>query len=293
MSESTNSKIVLITGCSSGFGLHTSAHLASKGYRVIATMRNLEKQSALLSEVHRRGGKVEILQLDVTDKESIKSAIKHVAATYGYVDVLVNNAGYGIAGFFEDLSEEEIRANMETNFFGAQNVTREIIPLMRQHKQGKIINISSVSGFSTSPAFGVYNASKWALEAFSESLRYELRFFGIDVLLIEPGTYKTKIFYENAQYAQNYDNPDSPYFALSQHLKNKVQDYVADCHKDIEEIPALIEKLIRARNPSFRNIPDIESKILYFLRKFLPFSIYSWIIRTALFGDLKSKKKAV
>lgn len=287
MSKSPHAKIVLITGCSSGFGLHTAAHLGSNGYKVIATMRNLDKQSALLSEVYRRGGQVDILQLDVTDKSSIKEAIQEVASKYGYVDVLVNNAGIGTAGFFEDLTDEEIRQVMETNFFGVQNVTREIIPLMRSRKQGKIINISSVSGFSTSPAFGAYNASKWALEGFSESLRYELKFFGIDVLLIEPGTYKTEIFYENSRYATNFDNPESPYYEISQHLKRLVASHVEDCRKDIEEIPALVEKLIKAVNPSFRNIPDIESKFLYILRRILPFSVYSWIIRTAMFRGIK------
>ena len=287
MSDPANSKVVLITGCSSGFGLHAAAHLASIGYTVIASMRNTNKQNELLSEVRRRNGRVDVLQLDVTDKLSIKRAIDQITVKYGHVDVLINNAGCAIGGFFEDLTDDEIRQIMETNFFGVQAVTRETIPLMRQRKLGKIINISSVSGFSTSPAFGAYNASKWALEAFTESLRYELKFFGIDVLLIEPGTYKTKIFFENQRLAAGYDNPKSPYYPISQHIKKKVEEYVADCHKDIEEIPRLIEKLIKAENPSFRNIPDIESKILYVLRKVLPFSLYSWILRKALFRGLE------
>lgn len=290
MSHVPGSKIVLITGCSSGFGLHTAAHLAVKGYHVIATMRHLEKQNALINEVKKRGATVDVLALDVTDKSSVKNAVKEIAAKYGYLDVLVNNAGFGFGGFFEDLTDEEIRQIMETNFFGVQNVTREVIPLMRQRRKGKIINISSVSGFSASPAFGAYNASKWALEAFSESLRYELKFFGIDVLLIEPGTYKTKIFYENAHYAANFNNPESPYYPISQFLKKKVMAYVEDCHKDIEEIPVLVEKLIRAANPSFRNVPDIESKTLYILRKILPFSVYSWMLQKALFKGFNDKE---
>ena len=291
MPRSIKGKIVLITGCSSGFGLHMAAHLASCGCQVIATMRNLEKQSALLNEVQRRGGQVEVMQLDVTDKSSIKATIKQIAVKHGHLDVLVNNAGYGLGGFFEDLSDNEIRGVMETNFFGVQNVTREVIPLMRQRKHGKIINISSVSGFSASPAFSAYNASKWALEGFSESLRYELGFFGIDVLLIEPGIYKTKIFYENSRYAANFENSNSPYFDVSRYLREMVMNNVNDCHKDIEEVPLLVEKLIRAVNPSFRNIPDIESKIQYIFRKMLPFSIYSWIVQTVLLSKLKSLKK--
>jgi len=287
MSDPANSKVVLITGCSSGFGLHTAIHLSTKGYTVVATMRNLEKQAVLKEEVHQRKGQVDILQLDVTDNTSIKDAVKQIASKYGCVDVLVNNAGCGLGGFFEDLAEEEIRQIMETNFFGVQAVTREVIPLMRRRKQSKIINISSISGFSTSPAFGAYNASKWALEGFSESLRYELKFFGIDVLLIEPGTYKTKIFTENARYASNFNNTQSPYYPISQFLRKRVTDHYEECDKDIEEVPELIEKLIKSSNPAFRNIPDIESKILYMLRKLLPFRIYSFILRNVLFSGFK------
>ena len=110
---------------------------------------------------------------------------------------------------------------------------------------------------------------------------------GIDVLLIEPGTYRTKIFEENSQYAKNFDNSDSPYYPISQYLRKKVTDYVKDCHKDIEEIPQLIEKLINATNPSFRNIPDFEGRCQYVLRKILPFRIYSWMINKVLLGGLK------
>ncbi len=289
MNKTAESTVVLITGCSSGFGLLTAARLAAKGYKVVATMRDLKKEGNLTSEVNRRGGTVEVLQLDVTDKLSVARAVEHIRMSHGRIDVLVNNAGYGIGGFFEDLTDEEIRAQMETNFFGVQNVTRAVIPLMRQSSRGKIINISSVAGFSTSPAFSAYNTSKWALEAFSESLRYELQFFGIDVLLIEPGTYKTKIFYENAQYAQNFDNPESPYFVWSQHLRRKVMAYVDDCHKDPEEIGIMVEKLIRAKNPPFRNIPDIESQVLYWLRRILPFRIYSAMVRVFFMAGFEGR----
>jgi NAD(P)-dependent dehydrogenase (short-subunit alcohol dehydrogenase family) len=279
--------VVLVTGCSSGFGLLTAARLASRGHIVVATMRNLEKKNALLGEVNRRSGKVDILQMDVTDKESISRTVSEIAGRYGRIDVLINNAGYGIGGFFEDLSDEDIRQQMETNFFGVQNVTREVIPLMRSRRRGKIINISSVAGFSASPSFGAYSASKWALEAFSESLRYELKFFGIDVLLVEPGTYKTSVFYENARYARDFDNPQSPYYSFSQHLKKKVMDYVENCRKDPEDVAVLIERLIKARNPSFRNIPDVEGRILCILRRCLPFRAYSWLIRTMFLKGLK------
>ncbi len=279
--------VVLVTGCSSGFGLLTASRLASRGHTVVATMRDLEEKNALLDEVNRRQAKVDIFPMDVADRESIGRAVSLIASRYGHIDVLINNAGYGMGGFFEDLSDEDIRRQMETNFFGVQNVTREVVPPMRRRRRGKIINISSVAGFSTSPALGAYNASKWAMEAFSESLRYEMSFFGIDVLLVEPGTYKTKIFYENSRHARNFDNPQSPYYALSQHLKKKVMDYVEHCRKDPEDVAALIERLIKAKNPPFRNIPDVEGQILYILRRCLPFRAYSWMIQTMLWKGLK------
>ena len=180
---------------------------------------------------------------------------------------------------------------MEVNFFGAQNVCREVIPLMRERRTGRIINISSVAGFSASPCFSAYNCSKWALEAFSECLRSELKFYGIEVFLIEPGTYKTKIFYDNARYAQNFDNPQSPYYRISRHLKMRVLHYVNNCRKDPEAIPLLIERLIKGKNLSLRHIPDIEGRLLYWARKFLPFRVYSWLCQQALFIDLSWDNK--
>ncbi len=284
-------KVILITGCSSGFGLRTALRLAKSGHSVVATMRDLSRSGTLLDEVRNAKKEIDLFQMDVTNKKSIKEVVRFVAAKHGYIDVLINNAGYGIGGFFEDLSDEEIRAQMETNFFGAQNVTREVIPCMRQRKSGKIINISSIAGLSASPSFGAYNASKWALEGFSESLYHEMKIWGIAVSLIEPGTYKTKIFYENARYAKNFSNPDSPYYPISKFLEKKVKDYVDGCDKNLDDVPKLVEKLINSKNPPFRNIPDLETKILYRLRRMLPFSLYSKMIFKMLFWGCPLPKK--
>lgn len=281
------SQTILITGCSSGFGLLIAARLASRGHKVIATMRDLNKSGALRDEVKRRGGELDLFPLDATKKLSVNTTVQEIAAKYGYIDVLINNAGYGVGGFFEDLADEEIREQFETNFFGVQNVCRAVIPLMRARRSGKIINISSVAGFSTSPGLGAYNASKWALEAFSESLRYELALWGIQVLLVQPGTYQTKMFGENARYAVHFDNPQSPYHPMSQHLKRKVMSYVDRCRKSPETVAILIEKLIYAKNSPFRSHPDIEARLLFLLRKFLPFRVYSGIIRAVLYSGLK------
>jgi NAD(P)-dependent dehydrogenase (short-subunit alcohol dehydrogenase family) len=278
-------KVVLITGTSSGFGLLTAVHLSSKGHHVYATMRDLRKKDFLLSEVKKAKGRVTVLPLDVTHKQSIVNVMREIASDHGYLDVLVNNAGFGVGGFFEDLTDEEIRAQMEVNFFGVQNVTRQAIPLMRSRRKGTIINISSISGLNGNPAFGAYNASKFALEGFSESLFHEMQLFGINVCLIEPGTYKTKIFSDNARYAKNFDNPDSPYYAMSQHLKKTVLEYVKKTDKDPVRIALLVERLMNQPRPPFRNMPDIESKLLIFMKRILPFHVYASMVEKYLFQD--------
>jgi NAD(P)-dependent dehydrogenase (short-subunit alcohol dehydrogenase family) len=285
MAIQTSPKVILITGTSSGFGLLTAAHLASKGHHVYATMRDLRKKELLLSEVKKSSGQVTVLPLDVTHKASIANVTREIASDHGYLDVLVNNAGYGVGGFFEDLSDEEIRGQMDVNFFGVQNVTRQVIPLMRSRRKGTIINISSIAGLNGNPAFGAYNASKFALEGFSESLFHEMRLFGINVCLIEPGTYKTKIFFDNACYAKNFDNPDSPYYSMSQHLKKTVLSYVKKTDKDPRRIAFLVEKLINQAHPPFRNLPDMESKLLILMKRILPFRAYASIVEKFLYQD--------
>ncbi len=281
-------KNILITGCSSGFGLLMAVRLSAAGHHVIATMRNLGKKETLLKEVERRGGTIDLLPLDVTDTASIDKVIEHITEQYNHLDVLINNAGYGLAGFFEGYTDEEIRAQFDTNFFGVLNVTRRAIPLMRGQTGAKIINISSRAGLSASPCFSAYTSSKWALEGFSEALRYDLKPFGIDVLLIEPGVYKTEIFYDNARRAKDFENPQSPNFQRSQYLKGKAMDVVGACRSNPEQVAILAEKLIHARNPSFRNMPDAGGRWAYIIKKFIPFRIYSWIVDRVVYTGFKS-----
>ena len=290
MSPVENKKVVLITGCSSGFGLLIAARLSATGHSVYATMRNLDKKQDLLDEVARRGSEVSVLQLDVTNTESIRTAVDTVKSQSGRIDVVVNNAGYGIGGFFEDLKEAEIRSQLETNFFGVQNVIREVVPLMRQHHSGLILNLSSMAGFYGMPAIGAYNASKWALEGFSESLYYELKPFGIHVSLIEPGLYKTKIFNENGRYAENFHNQQSPYYQASQFLFKRTMEHVDSDKKSPEDIAILAEKLINSPNPPLRNIPDTKSRILSILKRLLPFRVFSGMIEETFCKEITREK---
>ena len=195
------------------------------------------------------------------------------------MDVLINNAGYGIAGFFEDLSDSEIRAQMETNFYGVQNVCREVIPMMRRRLQGKIINISSIAGRVATPCLGAYNTSKWALEAFSESLYYEMALFGVSVVLVEPGSYPTNIFTQNSHYAKNFDNDQSPYYSIGQKIKKIAQHSIRKLKNDPENVARLIENIINKPHPRLRYISDLSSWTRVMTQKILPTRLTAFIFR--------------
>lgn len=277
-------KVVLITGCSSGFGLLSSVYLARRGYRVVATMRNLEKRADFDEECAKYRLKIPLYRLDVTDSATIRDCLADIKATYGRLDVLVNNAGYGIGGFFEDLTDEEFRAQMETNFFGVLNMIRESLPLLRAGAAARIINISSVAGLTATPGMGAYNASKWALEGFSESLRQELTLSGIGVFLIEPGPYPTKALGDNTRFAQKFGDKNSPNYAYSRKVYRKYRQRIQSINSDAMDIPRLIEKLISAPNPPFRSVIGPTARLRYYFRRFLPYRLVEWITRRVIFG---------
>lgn len=190
-------KVAVITGCSSGIGFETSLLLARKGFYTYATMRNLNKSQKINDIAKNENLPLKVLQLDVTDDRSVKDAINQIKDESSRIDVLVNNAGYDVMGAVEDLSIDEFKSQFETNFFGVIRVTKEVIPIMRNQGGGNIVNISSVGGRIAIPLNTAYISSKFALEGLSESMRYELEQFGIDVILIEPGVVKSN-FFENA-----------------------------------------------------------------------------------------------
>jgi NAD(P)-dependent dehydrogenase (short-subunit alcohol dehydrogenase family) len=186
-------KTVFITGASSGIGLATARLFQDKGWNVVATMRTPEKAEALAK--HDR---TLVVRLDVTDIESIRSSLKEAIARFGSVDVLVNNAGYGLVGPFEASTPEQVQRQISTNVIGLMNVTREFIPLFRERRTGIVVNLSSMGGQVTFPLYSVYHATKWAVEGFSEALVYELEPFNVRVKIIEPGAIKTD-FYDRSQ----------------------------------------------------------------------------------------------
>jgi NAD(P)-dependent dehydrogenase (short-subunit alcohol dehydrogenase family) len=181
-------KIWFITGVSKGFGREWAEAALERGDKVAATARNLETLDAL---VDAYGGAVLPMQLDVTDRKADFEAVKMAAEHFGRLDVVVNNAGYGHFGAIEELSEEDVRSQLETNFFGALWVTQAALPILRAQRSGHIIQVSSIGGITAFPTVGAYHASKWALEGFSQALSQEVAEFGIKVTLIEPGGYST------------------------------------------------------------------------------------------------------
>ena len=177
-----------ITGASSGFGLAFASYALTQGYNVVATARNVTKLADLKA---RAPGRVVTPPVDVNDKDSVASAVAVANERFGGIDVLVNNAGYGIVGAVEETPESELRALMETNFFGAVAVTQAVLPFMRVQRRGAIVNISSMGGQMSFGGYGAYSASKFALEGLSEALAQEVAAFGIKVLIVEPGAFRT------------------------------------------------------------------------------------------------------
>ena len=184
-------KVAVVTGASSGIGFETALALAREGYHTYATMRDITKSDKIKELGEKDGLKISVLELDVNNDDSVKVTIKKILDEKQRIDVLVNNAGWGLWGCVEDVSVDEFKTQFETNFFSVIRLIQEVGPTMRKQGSGKIINISSVAGRIGFPASPAYISSKFALEGLSESLRLEMAPFGVDVIIIEPGVIKT------------------------------------------------------------------------------------------------------
>jgi NAD(P)-dependent dehydrogenase (short-subunit alcohol dehydrogenase family) len=213
----SNQKVSIVTGSSSGIGLETALTLARNGYFTYATMRNPEKDAPIKNALKKENLPIKVIQLDVIDDESLKNAIDHVTSEAGRIDVLVNNAGYGLVGALEELSMEEIKAQYETNLFGLVRVIQAVLPTMRKQRSGRILNLSSGAGLFGYPGGSAYVSSKFAVEGLSESMAYELEPFGIRVILIEPGFVQTN-FANSMVIAKKAQDPTSPYSKMMQRI---------------------------------------------------------------------------
>jgi len=267
----THMKTILITGTSSGIGRATVRHFSNNGWRVVATMRNPDKETEM-----QHWPNVVLKSLDVTNQESIDRAISTTIKEYGHIDVLVNNAGYGAVGIFEASTPEQIQRQFDTNVFGLMNVIRTIIPHFRGRRVGTIINVSSVGGRVTFPLYSVYHGTKWAVEGFAESLHYELKPFNIKVKNVEPGPIKTD-FYDRSQDLFHKDGLDT-YKEYEQRVLGNSKNFGANAPG-----PEVVAKTIwkAANDDSFRlrYASDFLGRFTLFTRKLVPLSWYFGIIR--------------
>ena len=257
--ESSNQKVAIVTGSSTGIGYETSLALARDGFITYATMRNLSKAEGMKSVATEESLPLHIKQLDVTDDASVKNAVQAISSeTGGRIDVLVNNAGYGLNGAFEDLSMDEIKAQYETNFFGLIRVTQAVLPTMRRQKSGTIVNISSGAGRFGFPSGSAYASTKFAVEGLSESMSYELEPFGIKVVIVEPGVIRTN-FGNGLVVAKKSQDPNSPYSMMMKKIANAFEQMTKNASSP-DLVANVVLDAVKDENPNLRYLAgnDVE-----------------------------------
>ncbi len=272
----TRSHAVLITGCSTGIGRATAAHLAGSGKTVYATARRQES----LCELRDLGCKT--LALDVTDELSMRAAVDHVVAAEGAVGVLVNNAGYSQSGAIETISPEDLRREFETNVFGLMRMSQLVLPGMRSQGWGRIVNLSSVAANFVFPGAGVYSATKYAVEAVSEALRFEVRCFGVGVTVIQPGMIRTDF---GATASAHTPHPDGPYAKLNASVAKMSTDVyrrgpLARLASSPQVVAEAIERAIDASVPKPRVRVSPSAHVSLFLRRAMIDGLWDRFLRT-------------
>lgn len=268
---------VLITGASTGLGMETALHLAEKGFRVFATMRNIGDKGRLEEGCARRRVQLEVLQLDINDPESIRCACNEIVEQCGGIYGLVNNAGIGLRGYFEDQSDEEIRQVFETNVFGTMAVTRAVLPTMRKARRGRIVIITSVGGRIASFAVSTYCSTKFAQEGFGEALAQEVAPFGIKVCLVEPAIIKTERWGVNRGIAKRSLDPQSPYFNWFQNAERLADRLVETSPTNPVDVAQSVFKALSAGNPKLRYMVGQRASLVMNLRRYLPSELFERI----------------
>ncbi|MDE1726656.1 MAG: SDR family oxidoreductase [Thaumarchaeota archaeon] len=272
----TDQKVAIVTGSSSGIGYETALVLARNGFRTYATMRNLEKAKAISDVAKKEKLSLHTIKLDVTDEKSVNDAIKTIKSEAGRIDVLVNNAGYGLMGSLEDLLMSEIKAQYETNVFGLIRVTQAVLPIMREQKGGIIVNISSIGGKMAMPLSSPYIGTKFAVEGLSESIAYDLEPFGIKIILIEPGAIKTN-FDTGMIVAQKNQNPISPYYNGMQKLQSSLNAILKNGTLPAK-VADVILNAITIPNPNLRYTVGDDAALLAQKRRELPDSEFRKLV---------------
>ncbi len=245
MKKFNSDTVWFITGASSGFGKSLAEHAISKGYKVVATARRKGKLEELKATAPEQ---VLPIQMDVTNRAQVQKGIQEVINHWGKIDVLINNAGYGIVGALEETPEDELRKQMETNFFGAMAVTQEALPYMREAKSGAVVNMSSMGGNMSFGGFSAYSASKFALEGASEALAQEVAPFGIKTMIVEPGAFRTEFAGDALKHM--------PKIAAYDEIVGGTRDFAKGMHNTQEGDPRkaaeAIEKALLAENTPLR-----------------------------------------
>lgn len=268
-------KVILITGATSGIGFQAAELLVKQGHIVYGAGRQAEK----LKELETIG--VKALHLDVTNEASTKLAVKEILNQEGKIDVLVNNAGYGAYGAIEDVSLEEAKRQFEVNLFGVARLTQLILPSMRKQKSGKIINISSMGGRVTTYFGAWYHATKYALEAFSDALRMEVKAFGIDVAIIEPGGIKTPWGFIAADNLATSAKGGAYETAALKTAKGIQKQYASKMMSDPKVIAKAIAKVVNQKKPKTRYLIGFAAKPIVFLHTILPTRLFDWMMMHA------------
>ncbi len=272
------SKAVLITGCSTGIGRATAEHLVARGWTVYASARRPESIRDLAAKGCRT------LALDVCDEASMRAAVDTVERAEGAVGVLVNNAGYGQEGPFEEVPMAEVRRQFETNVFGLIQLSKLVLPGMRRQGWGRVVNLSSMGGRLTLPGGAFYHATKYAVEALSDALRFEVKPFGIDVVVIEPGPIKTQFGDTAVAAVRSVSTSDSPYAAfnavLAQRIKEAYEGPMGRLAAEPAAVARVIERAITADRPRTRYPITFAARFLMALRRWLPDRAFDGFLRT-------------
>lgn len=272
-------KTALITGASSGFGLLTSVTLAKHGWRVLATMRDLNRREKLEAAARDAGvlDRIECLALDVTNAGQIAATADSIARRDVPLHALVNNAGFAVPGFAEDVTDEELREQFETNFFGAAAVTRALLPQMRRQGFGHVVMVSSISGRTGFPGVSSYAASKFALEGWAETLRYEMKGLGIQVVLVEPGSFETDIWTRNARVTAGLRDPKPENAERITRWRRRL-DESAKSRANPQIVADLIAGILENPHPKLRYVVGKDARMALMMRRILPATIFERMI---------------
>ena len=275
-------KVAIVTGSSSGIGFETSLALAREGYFTYATMRDTTKSNKIKEIAQKENLKINVLELDVDDEKSVKSAIAQILDQKQRIDVLVNNAGWGLWGCVEDVSVDEFKEQFETNFFSIIRLIQEVAPAMRKQGSGTIVNVSSVVGRIGFPASPAYISSKFALEGLSESLRFEFAPFGVDVIIIEPGVIKTN-FMKNMKMAKKSEL-DTVYKDITTKVVSGVK-MMAEMGTPPKEVANTIVKAIKDKKPLPRYIVGNDASMFLEAKKSKTDIEFENYLKKELYGE--------